>query len=144
MSSLYILDISPLSDVVLVKIFSQFFVCPFVLLTVSFALQKLCNFMRSYLSILDLRAKAIGVLFRNFPPMLMSSRVFSSFFSISFRVSGFMWRSLIHLEWSLVQGNKNGSIHILLHADLQLNQHHLLKRLSFFYWMFSAPLSKIK
>ena len=62
----------------------------------------------------------------------MSSRVFPSFFSISFSVSGFMWRSLIHLELSLVQGDKNGSIHILLHADLQLNQHQLLKRLSFF------------
>ena len=34
---------------------------------VSFALQKLCNFMRYHLSILDLRAYAIGVLFRKFP-----------------------------------------------------------------------------
>ena len=48
-----ILDISPLSDVGLVKIFSQSVGCRFVLLTVSFVLQKLCNFMRSYLSILD-------------------------------------------------------------------------------------------
>jgi len=40
--SLYILDISPLSDVGLVKIFSQSVGCHFVLLTVSFALQKLC------------------------------------------------------------------------------------------------------
>ena len=46
LSSLYILDISPLSDIRLVK----------VLLTLSFALQKLCNFMRSHLSILDLIA----------------------------------------------------------------------------------------
>ena len=49
-------DISPLLDVGLVKIFSQFVDCRFVLLTVSLALQKLCNFMRSHLSILDLRA----------------------------------------------------------------------------------------
>ena len=55
-SSLYILDISPLSDVGVVKIFSQFVGCHFVLLTVSFALQKLYNFMTSHLSILDLRA----------------------------------------------------------------------------------------
>ena len=34
----------------------------FVLLTVSFALQKLCSFMRSHLSILDLTAQAIVVL----------------------------------------------------------------------------------
>ena len=57
----------------------------------------------------------------------MSSRVFPNFSSISFSVSGFMWRSLIHLELSLVQGDKNGSICILLHADLQLNQHHMLE-----------------
>ena len=55
LSSLYILDISPLLDVGLVKIFSQSVGCLFVLLTVSFALQKFCNFMRSQLLLLDLR-----------------------------------------------------------------------------------------
>jgi hypothetical protein len=63
------LDISSLSDVGLVKIFSQSVGCHFVLLTVSFALQKLCNFMRSHLSILDLLAQAIVVLFRKFSPV---------------------------------------------------------------------------
>ena len=48
-SSLYILDINPLLDVGLVKIFSQFFGCLFVLLTVPFALQKHCNFMKFHL-----------------------------------------------------------------------------------------------
>jgi hypothetical protein len=56
LSSLHILEISPLSDVGLVKIFSQCIGYHFVLLTVSFVLQKLCNFTRSYLPILDLRA----------------------------------------------------------------------------------------
>jgi hypothetical protein len=56
LSSLYILDIYPLSDIELVKIFSQFVGCLIVLLTVSFALQKLCKFKRSHLSILDIRA----------------------------------------------------------------------------------------
>jgi hypothetical protein len=32
---------------------------------------------------------------------------------------------------SFVQGDENGSICILLHADCQLNQHHLLKMLFF-------------
>ena len=41
MSSLYILDISPLLDLGLVKIFSQSVGCHFVLVTVSFALWKL-------------------------------------------------------------------------------------------------------
>jgi hypothetical protein len=56
LSSLYILHISLRLDVGLVKIFSQSVGCHFVLLTVSFALQKLCNFMRSHLLILKLRA----------------------------------------------------------------------------------------
>ena len=59
----------------------------------------------------------------------MCSRLFPTFSLISFSVSGFMWRSLIHLDLSIVQGVKNGSICILLHADHQLNQRHLLKML---------------
>jgi hypothetical protein len=43
-----------------------------------------------------------------------------------------MWRSLIHLDLSFVQGDKNGTICILLHNDSQLSQYHLLKMLSFF------------
>ena len=144
LSSLYILDISPLSDLGLVKILSQSVGGLFVLLTVSFALQKLCNFMRSYLSILDLTMQAIAVLFRNFPPVPISSRLFPTFSPINFNVSGFMCSSLIHLDLRFVQGYKNGSIHFLLHDNFQLCQHHLLKMLSFFHWMVLAPLSKIK
>ena len=44
LSSLYILEISPLSDVGLVKIFSHYVGCCFVLLTLSFALRKLLSF----------------------------------------------------------------------------------------------------
>jgi hypothetical protein len=52
-----------------------------------------------------------------------------------------MLRSLIHLDLSFIQGDKYGSIWILLHADIQ---HHLLKMLSFFHGMVLASLSKIK
>jgi hypothetical protein len=82
--------------------------------------------MKSHLSILDLTAQAIAVLFRNFSPVPKSSRLFPTF-SINFSVSGFMWRSLIHLHLSFVQGDKKGSIHILLHDNCQLYQNHLLK-----------------
>ena len=61
LSSLYILDISPLSDLGLGKILSQTLGGLFVLLTVSFALQKLCNFMSSHLLILNLTGQAIVV-----------------------------------------------------------------------------------
>jgi hypothetical protein len=46
--------------------------------------------MRSHLSILDLTVQAIAVLFRNFSPVPISSRLFPTFSSISFSVSGFM------------------------------------------------------
>jgi len=65
--------------------------------------------------------------------MPMYSRLFPTFSSISFSVSSFMWRSLIHLELSFVQGDKYRPICILLHADLQWNQPHLLKMQSFFF-----------
>jgi hypothetical protein len=135
LSSLYILDISPLSDLELVKILYKYVGGTFVFLKVSFALQKLCNFMRSYLSILDFTVQAIAVLFRIFSPVPISSRHFPTFSSINFSVSGLMWRYLIYLDLSFVQGDKNGSIHILLHDNHQLCQHHLLKMLSFFHWI---------
>ena len=55
LNSLYILDIDPLSDVGLEKIFSRSVGCCFVLLTVAFALQELFSFMRSHLLIVSLR-----------------------------------------------------------------------------------------
>jgi len=85
--------------------------------------------------------QAIGVLFRKFFPVPMCLRFFPTFSSISLSISGFMWRSLNHLNLSFVQSDKNASIFILLQADHQLNQHHLLKKLSFFPL---TPLSEIK
>ena len=52
-----------------------------------------------------------------------------NFSSIRFIVSSFMSSSLIHLDYSFVQGDKYGSIFIFLLTDFQLVQHHLLKML---------------
>jgi hypothetical protein len=89
-------------------------------LKVSFALQKLCNFMRSHLLILDHTAQAITVLFRNYSPVPIFSRLSLTFFSISFTLSGFLWGSLIHWDLTLLHGDRNGSTHILLHENCQL------------------------
>jgi hypothetical protein len=43
-----------------------------------------------------------------------------------------MLRSLIHLDWSFVQGDKYWSIFILQNTIRQIDQHHLLKMVSFF------------
>ena len=56
----------------------------------------------------------------------MYSSLFSTFSSIKFSVSGFMLRSLIHLNVSFVHGDKYESVCILLQADCQLDKHHLL------------------
>ena len=63
--------------------------------------------------------------------MSMHSRVFPTFSSIRFIVSGFMLRSLIPLNLSFFKSDKDGLICILLHADHQLDQYHW-KILSFF------------
>ena len=64
------------------------------------------------------------------------------FFSISFSASSFMRRSLIHLDLSFVEVDKNALICILVHNNCQLSQHYLLKILSFLLDGL-APLSKI-
>jgi hypothetical protein len=74
----------------------------------------------------------------------MHLRLFPTLFSMRFSVSSFILRSLIHLGLVFQQCDNNESRCILLHADIQLEQHHLLKMLSFFRTVWFVPsLSKI-
>ena len=133
LSPLYILEISPLLDVGLVKIFSLSVGCHLVLSTVSFALQKLLSLRRSHLLIVDLSVCATGIMFRKQSPVPICSRVPPTFSSKILSVAGFILRSLIHVYLSFVQGDRCGSICSLLHTRIQLHQQHLLKMLSFFH-----------
>ena len=110
LSSLYILEIRPLSDEGLVKIFSQSEGSLFVLLTVSFALQKLLSFSRSHLFIVSLIVCTPGVLLRKWSPLPISCRLLLTFSSIRFKVDGLMLMSLIHLDLIFVHGDRYGSI----------------------------------
>jgi hypothetical protein len=101
LSSLYMLDISPLSDLGLVKILSQSVGGLFVLLIVSFALQKPCNFMRSHLLILDLTAQAVAVLFRNFFPCAHIFETFPHFLLYKFQCFWFYVEFLDPLRFDL-------------------------------------------
>ena len=74
----------------------------------------------------------------------MPSMLFPTFSPIRFIVSGFLLRSLIHLDLSFVQGDKYGFIFIFQHTDCYLDQPHLLKVLSFINCVFKAYLSKIR
>jgi hypothetical protein len=100
-------------------ILSKFVGCQFVLLTESFALQKHFHFMRFHISIIVLSAWVTGVLFRKLFLLQMYSRLFLTFSSIRFSVSGFALMSLIHLDWSFVYSDAHRSIYIFLyHADI--------------------------
>ena len=139
LSSSCILEISPLSDVGLEKIFSHSVDCYFVFLTISFALQKLLTVL-----IVTSHICTTGVIFWKLSPVPMNSRLLPTFSSMKFSVVGFMLRSLIHLYLYFVHGDRYGFICILLHVDILLCQHHLLKMLSFFHFIVLSSLSKIK
>lgn len=73
--------------------------------SVSFVLQKCFNFMRSHVSVVDLKDWATDVVYEGVSRP-MSSRVFSSFCSVRFSVSSFTWRSLIFLDMRCVHKGK--------------------------------------
>ena len=96
---------SPLSDVGLVYIFSHSVGYHFALLTVSFTVQKLCNFRSFHFLIVFLYVCASGVIFRKWFPMPICSRLLPTFSSMRFSMVGFMLMSLIHLDLSFVHGD---------------------------------------
>ena len=100
LSSFYILEISTLSDVGLVKIFSHSVGCLFVLLTMSFAVQKHFSFRKSHLLIVSLYVCASGVILKKWFSVPMCSRLLPTFSSIRFTVAGYMLRFLIPLDLS--------------------------------------------
>ena len=71
----------------------------------------------------------------------MLESVLTIFSSKNFIVSGLIFRSLIHFEFICVCGVRRCSSFILLQV---VDQHHLLKRLSFLHCIFLPPLSKIR
>ena len=74
----------------------------------------------------------------------MSQSVLPMFSSMSFIVSGLIFRSLIHFEFIFVYGVRECSNLILLYVAVQFSQHYLLKRLSFLHCIFLIPLLKIR
>uniref|UniRef100_A0A9L0TCP1 Uncharacterized protein n=1 Tax=Equus caballus TaxID=9796 RepID=A0A9L0TCP1_HORSE len=143
-SSLYFMEINPLSDKWLVNIFSQLVSCFFVSILFSVALKKLFSLLKSHLLILPIVSLKGGVtVSEKILLKLMSKSVLPIFSSRRLIVSGLIFRSLIHFEFILVCGEKEWSIFNLLHVAVHFSQHHLLRRLSFLHCRPSAPLSKI-
>ena len=138
-----ILDINLLSDISFANIFSHSIGCLFMLLLVSFTVQKLssliwCSLIYLFLLLFllpeetDPKKILLRFMSRNVLPVL-SSR--------NFMVSGLTFRSLIHFEFIFLYGVRKCSNFILSHTPVQFSQHHLLKRLSFLHCISLPPLS---
>jgi hypothetical protein len=138
LSSLYILVIGPLSDVQLANIFSHSVGGLFSIETISFFMQKVFNFMKSYLSIFSLSCWTAGIVLRKSLPIPISSTVFPAPSCINFGLLGLILRSLIHFELILVQGDKHGSSFSFLKTDNHFSHQHFLKRLPFLHHIFLA------
>ena len=74
----------------------------------------------------------------------MSWSVLLMFSSKSFKVSGLTFKSLIYFEFIFVYAIRKCSNFILFHVTVQFSLHHLLKRLSFLYYIFLTSLAKIR
>ena len=125
------------------NIFSHSIVCLLVLLIVSFTVQKLFVLMRpqqfifAFISLVSVDMSHKKLLW------LRSNRLLPVFSSRILMDSCPMFRSFIHFEFIFVYGVRKWSRFIFLHAAVQFSQHHLLKRLSSFHWIFFHALSKL-
>ena len=109
------------------------------LFTVSCAVQKLL--IRSYLFAFVFICITLGDESKKILLQFMSKSVLPMFSSRSLRVSVLTFRSLIYFEFIFVDGVRECSNFINLHIAVQFSQHLLLKRLSFFYIVYSCLLS---
>jgi hypothetical protein len=117
LSSSYILDISSLSDLGLVKIFSQSPGGLFCLNETVVCLTEALQFYEFSFINSQSYSRSHCCSVQEYFSCVHIFEVFPTFSSISFAVSAFIWSSLIHLDLTLVLGNKNVSIHIFLHNN---------------------------
>ena len=106
MSSLYILDINTLSYILFANIFSQSVSCLFILLIVSFALQKLFSFIYSYLLTFASGTFAFDAKSKESLPRPILRRLPPIFFEEFLWFQIFTCRSLIHFEFIFVSCKK--------------------------------------
>uniref|UniRef100_A0A8W4FQ54 Uncharacterized protein n=1 Tax=Sus scrofa TaxID=9823 RepID=A0A8W4FQ54_PIG len=133
---------NPLSVDSLAKIFSHSVGSLFILLRVSFAVQKLVNLIKSHLFIFVF---TVITLRGGSEKMLLSfmSEILPMLSTRSLMVFCHIFKSFSHFEFIFVHGVRVCSSFIALHAAVQVSQQCLLNRLSFSHFMFLPPLSKI-
>ena len=104
MSSLYILEIRPLSEVSLANMFSHSVDSLFILMLFSLAMQKLFILIRSHLFIISSMALALGDISVKILLHGMSEIFLLVFSSRTFMVLQLILKSFIHLEFIFVYG----------------------------------------
>ena len=139
-SSLYILEIKPLSKVSFANIFSHMVG---FLLMFSLAMQKLFNLMRSHLFILSLMSLALGDVSVKILLHGISEIFLPMFSSRTFTVSWLIFKSFIHLQFIFMYVVSWWSSFTILHVAVQISQHHLFKRLFLPCFMPLSPFSNI-
>ena len=140
-SCLYILEVMPLSVTSFANIFSQSVRCLLVSFMISFAVAKAHNlimfhlFTRAFISfgLWDWPKKTLV--------QFMSENVLTMF-SSSFMVPCLIFKSLSHFKFIFVYSVRVCYNFIDLHVAVQLSQHHLLKKPSLSYCIFSPPCFK--
>ena len=103
-SSSCILEIKPLSEVLLANIFSHTVGSLFILLMLSLAMQKLFILMKFHLFILSFIYLALGDFLVKTLLCGISEIFLPMFSSRTFMVSRFIFKSFIHLEFIFVSG----------------------------------------
>ena len=102
MSSLYVLEIKPLSEVLLTNILSHTVGSLFILLMFSLAVKNPFILMRFHLFILSFMSLALGDILVKILLHGISDIFLPMFSSRTFMVSQLMFKSFIHLEFIFV------------------------------------------
>ena len=104
MSSLYVLEIKPLSEISLANMFSHIVGSLFILMLFSLAMKELFNLMRSHLFILSFMSLALGDISVKMLLHGMSEIFLPMFSSRTFMVIRLIFKSFIYLEFIFVYG----------------------------------------
>ena len=104
MSSLYTIEIRPLSEVSLANMFSHTIGSACILVLFSLAKQKLYTLMRSHLFILSFMSLALGYMSVRMLLCGMSEIFLPMFSSRTFMVLQLLFKSFIHLDFIFVYG----------------------------------------
>ena len=143
MICLYIWGINPLSVISFTNTFSHSLSCIFILLMVSFAVEKLLSSTTSHLFIFPFASFALGDRSKKVLLRFMSKSVLPMFSCRGCIVSSLIFRCLIHFESIFVYVERKMFYFIILHVIVQFSQHHLLKSLFFLHCIFLPTLKYI-